>query len=315
MITLNQQRIAFDTFPNNETNIPNLSANQRVDNESNHILFKYESDDDLIKLLFTKKYMDELAPDAKNHLTITYMPYSRMDRSESGSAFTLKYVTQFINDMHFDTVKVIEPHSDVTVALLDRATAHYINFDLINAVKSSIHFDANQDYLFFPDAGAQKRYQSLSSDPQIVGFKHRDFESGEIKSLDIVGTVHNNPRNALIVDDLSSYGGTFVRSAKALREAGFEKIYLLIAHAEDSIFKGELFEHIDTVFTTNSLLSEDVIRNNQLKEDYNSSVSYVTDIENAVVPSINDMLEINSVSIKETLQLPTKLVVFDVLSN
>lgn len=300
MIVLNNTPINFDTFPNNETNIPNMSKNLMAYSETNHILFKYESDDDLIKLLFIKNYVDDSAPNAKNHLTITYMPYSRMDRSESGSAFTLKYVTRFINAMQFDTVKVIEPHSDVTVALLDRATAHYINFDLIETVKSSIDFDTSRDYLFFPDAGAQKRYQSLSSDPQIVGFKHRDFKSGEIKSLDIVGTVHDNPRNALIVDDLSSYGGTFVRSAKALREAGFDKIYLLIAHAEDSIFKGELFDHISTVFTTNSLLSEDAIQTNQAPPTSNDSrVLYLHDNEHEYVTA--------------SLQTPTKLVVFDIL--
>ena len=256
MIILNDTPIEFTTFPNNETNVPNRFSNAVVYTKHNNVTFKYESDDDLIKLLFTKNYLTDLAPNAETHLTITYMPYSRMDRSENGSAFTLKYVAKFINDLLFDKVTVIEPHSDVTTALLDRATAHYINFDLIDRVKSSIQFDQNLDYLFFPDAGAQKRYQSLSKDQQIVGFKHRDFETGKIESLDIVGDIHVSPRNALIVDDLSSYGGTFVRSAKALREAGFDKIYLLVAHAEDSIFKGELFEHIDTVFTTNSLLSE-----------------------------------------------------------
>lgn len=92
----------------------------------------------------------------------------------------------------------------------------------------------------------------------LVGFKHRNFETGKIESLEIVGQVDKitpRPAKAIIVDDLSSYGGTFVATADALREQGISEVYLLVAHAENSIFKGKLFEHVDKVFTTDSILT------------------------------------------------------------
>lgn len=83
-------------------------------------------------------------------------------------------------------------------------------------------------------------------------------KTGEIKSLEVVGDIKYKPENrkVIIVDDLSSYGGTFVHSAIALKNLGFSEVYLLVAHAENSIFKGDLFMHVDKVFTTDSILTE-----------------------------------------------------------
>ncbi|WMT39306.1 hypothetical protein RE628_17795 [Paenibacillus sp. D2_2] len=121
------------------------------------IIFKYENDSDLIKLLFVKSFLD-------SHfckeclLTIVYMPYSRMDRVQDASVFALKYVSKMINDMHFDYVKVIEPHSDVTMALLDRSIANSPTTFLLHEVMMELDFDIENDYLFFPDQGTQKRF-------------------------------------------------------------------------------------------------------------------------------------------------------------
>lgn len=263
MIKINGIEVVFKTFPNGETRIVEESFFQAVD-FGNTVSFKYENDSDLIKLLLVKKYLDDTHFGHPNHLIIYYMPYSRMDRSENDSPFTLKYVASFINGLDFDSVEVLEPHSDVTCALLDRADANYINFKLIEKVKDLTSFDEERDFLVFPDAGASKRYSKMKAKNVIVGYKHRDFQTGEIKSLQLVGdTDKAYGKSAIIVDDLSSYGGTFVKTADALREIGIVEVNLLVAHAENSIFKGELFDHVDKVFTTDSLLTEDKAWHNQ----------------------------------------------------
>lgn len=252
MIRLNGHEVQFEQFPNGETKLVHESIVIPV-GITKELHFKYENDADLIKLMFVKSYLGK----CDVNLTIFYAPYSRMDRSENGSPFTLKYVANFINNLGFNKITVIEPHSDVTLALLDNAEANYINFDLVERVKDMIGFDENNDYLMFPDAGASKRYSKMKAKNVVVGNKVRDFETGEIKGLDLMGdTSKAYGRTAIIVDDLSSYGGTFVHSANRLREEGFVEIILLVAHAENSIFKGKLFEHVDKVFTTDSLLTE-----------------------------------------------------------
>jgi ribose-phosphate pyrophosphokinase len=178
-----------------------------------------------------------------------------MDRSEGGSPFTLKHVANFINRLQFRKVLVIEPHSDVTCALLDRSEAKYINYELLHKVIGLTEFDVEHDYIVFPDSGASKRYSKMTGYRTLVGHKKRDFATGEIKGLDIIGDFNGTGKKAIIVDDLSSYGGTFVHTSKALRIKGIEEVCLLVAHAENSIFKRDLFDHVDAVFTTDSILT------------------------------------------------------------
>lgn len=251
MIKLNSKVVDFTVFPNGETKLDNTDLSIHRYNE---ILFKYENDGDLIKLMFLKKYLD--SSKAIVELIITYMPYSRMDRTENDSPFTLKYVAEFINGLNFNTVTLIEPHSDVSTALIDNCIAKYINFELLPMVMEKVSFDIEQDYIMFPDSGASKRYSKMKFKNVIIGNKERDFQTGEIKGLTLHSSFEGSGGKVIICDDLSSYGGTFVKSAEALREKGFEDIYLLVAHAENSIFKGKLFENVDKVFTTDSMLTE-----------------------------------------------------------
>src|SRR5690606_21489303 len=119
MIKVNGQDVIFKKFPNGETKIIEDSINV-LEWGKHTVSFKYENDEDFIKLMFVKNFIDSKRSKSTTvELIIYYMPYSRMDRSENGSAFTLKYITNFINSLNFDRVIVVEPHSDVTPALLN----------------------------------------------------------------------------------------------------------------------------------------------------------------------------------------------------
>lgn len=254
MIKVNGKEVRFIQFPNGEIQIDTDSLPEKGWHIQ-YISFKYENDSDLIKLMFVKQFIESNCF-YDGLLVVYYMPYSRMDRSENGSPFTLKYVANFINNLGFERVKIIEPHSDVTPALIDNSESLYINFLLIEKVREAVGFDDERDFLVFPDSGASKRYSRMKASNVLVGHKNRDFATGKIKSLQLVGEYDVTGNKAIIVDDLSSYGGTFVATSNALKELGFKEIYLLVAHAENSIFKGKLFEHVDKVFTTDSILTE-----------------------------------------------------------
>lgn len=257
MIYLNGQKLDFEKFPNGETKV-NGEQIVGLNNASNTVTLKYESDDDLIKLMFVKRYLDTISRHA--YLRILYMPYSRMDRVEGNSVFTLKYASEFINSLKFDRIYVLEPHSDVTTALLNNAVAKHTTVSLLAKTIKEVGFcDYNEDYLFFPDAGAQKRY-SMFKYPSLVGYKSRDFQTGRINGLEVVGNAKPGFK-AIIVDDLCSYGGTFILSAQRLKEMGASEIYLVVTHCENSIFKGDVFKKdnlINKVFTSDSILSDEI---------------------------------------------------------
>lgn len=253
MILLDGHVIDFKKFPNGETLIDGTQlANPNL---ISHIVLKFEDDSDLIKLMFIKRHLDEKGLGA--YLSILYAPYSRMDRVEDDSVFTLKYVAEFINSLDFEKVIVYEPHSDVTPALLDRCVVEYPTRELVTKAISDVGFDVLTDYIYYPDAGAQKRYSKFFQCKTLVGYKERDFKTGHIKSLDVLGTVDKKDFKVIMVDDLCSKGGTFMLGAQKLKEMGAGELYLVVGHCENTIFDGDILKTnlLTKVFTTDSILT------------------------------------------------------------
>ena len=118
----------------------------------------------------------------------------------------------------------------------------------------------------FPDKGAAARYNYEKYPNVIICDKTRDFATGRI--IDLVVHVHKHNGllenqvegqfNVYIIDDLCSFGGTFVRaidaSLKAINSLPNET-HLIVSHSEDSIYNGQVFEVFDKVTTTDSLLT------------------------------------------------------------
>ena len=268
MIFLNGIEITKKQFPNGELNLLDIEEAllARKGYKMNHFVLKYEDDKDLMALHFAKKQVDLRTSDIST-LSIAYMPYSRMDRAETPQTpFMLKFVCDFINQMNFNEVYVHEAHSNVTKKLLNNVRAVLDNVSFIEHVKTKENFNPESDYIVFPDLGAYERYNGrISSKNMLFGKKNRDFATGQITSLELEGDKNNIKENstALIVDDLSSFGGTFIRVSEKLRELGFNRVVLLVCHAENSIFKGQLFDHVDKVYATDSILTEHTHWENQ----------------------------------------------------
>ena len=256
MLLFNNVKIPIKQFPNGESCLdkPFFEANFAG---KNVVTLQYESDADLFQLLLVRKSL--WFPCS---LHITYFPYSRMDRKSEAYIFTLKSVTKFINWLDFDSVTIYEPHSDVTPALLNKCKI----VDLIPPLLKKTDFDITRDYVFYPDAGAQKKYSDRIKSPlAIVGFKKRDFVTGRITDLQITGedsAIKNQEKWALqekrvfIIDDLCSKGGTFVLAAEELKKMGAGEIFLVVGHCENTIFDGKVLatDLITRVYTTDSVV-------------------------------------------------------------
>lgn len=259
MIKLNGNIVEFGNYPNKETSFT-MEADF-IDSEHNVITYKYDGDASLIKLMLLKKEIDLYAPNAISALVIAYMPYSRLDRTVENIVFTLKHVASFINSLNFNGVVVLEPHSDVTCGALDNATGVSLTEILFqDAVGSgNIEFNPDEDFLCFPDAGAQKSYAGIGNYKTCVGIKHRDFETGWIKSLKIfVPEGDISGKNVVILDDLCSKGGTFMLTAKALKDLGAKTVTLIVSHCEETILDGDVLKTdlIDKVVTSNTIVDQ-----------------------------------------------------------
>lgn len=251
MIKINQCEITVGHFPDGTQNLHIPEAA----NKSNpiYIEWKYERDEELVTLMYVSMHFKALP----KILIMPYIPNARMDRVKNpGEVFTLKYFCEFINSLGFEKVYVLDPHSDVSAALLDNVFVIQPTAKITTVIKD---INNNDLVLFYPDNGAAKRYSDLISKPYCYGIKNRDWASGKILSLDVITNgIDLAGKDVLIVDDICSRGGTFFHSAKKLKELGVSKIYLYVSHCENTIKDGDLLKDIDLVekiYTTDSIYS------------------------------------------------------------
>lgn len=266
-----------------------------------HVKWKYESDAELMYLIMIKKHLDTNLTDTTYLLTMDYLPNARMDRVHNDDEiFTLKYFCDVINSLNFSRVWALDAHSNVSVALLNNccnknpkkyiqsAIEHIknengtmveiptvlddteVNDDNIEntvvepsePVKELV-FDESELVLYFPDAGAAKRYADMF--PQYkycYGEKIRDWDTGKILGLEV--RTNGNilaDKVVLIIDDICSYGGSIYYSANELVSYNPKKIYAYVTHCENSVLdveKGTLIKDLENntverLFTTGSL--------------------------------------------------------------
>lgn len=229
---------------------PDGALNIKIPEVDNLLVsWHYQNDSELFTLICLRKHF-------KNYPMALYMPYcphARMDRVKSHEdCFTLKYFCEVINSLEFSEVYIEDPHSNVAPALLNNCITVQPYSHLENVLTK---IDNEDIVMCYPDEGAMKRYSGLVEKPYCFGIKKRDWETGEIQGLDLMNGEIVKDKDVLIVDDICSRGGTFVHTAKALKDAGAANVYLYVTHCERTIFNGEVFSSglIEKVFTTNSI--------------------------------------------------------------
>lgn len=257
MIKVNEEIINPNKFPDG-TLLLKFLPNFIYFDEEIEIDWYFENNEELTTLMFITKHLRKLGA-KKIYLNMPYIPNARMDRIKNDEeVFTLKYFSDFINSMEYETVYVTDPHSTVSEALINNIYVESPK-DYIEKTISSVQ---NKDIpltIFFPDEGATKRYSDLFPGFNIAfGIKNRDWSTGKINGLEVFGNAEDiKDHNILIVDDICSKGGTFYHSAKKLKELGAKDIYLFVSHCEPTILEGEIFKSglIKKVFTTNSIFT------------------------------------------------------------
>lgn len=259
MIKLNGKIVKQEHFPDNSLRIEPI-PNYYVGFSSfdggelpEKITWHYENDAELFTVICLRKRHNN----KKAILEMPYCPHARMDRVKNDNDFfTLKYFADIINSLNFSEVIIHDPHSNVCSALINNVKV-VRPIENIERVLNDINF--NNMIVFYPDEGAMKRGTDYFAERYAFGIKKRDWDTGEILDLEIMNKEVVANHDVLIIDDICSRGGTFLHSAKKLKELGANKIYLYITHCENTILKGELLTSglIEKVYTTDSIFTEE----------------------------------------------------------
>ena len=281
MITLNDVVITQNHFPDGSLMMLDFPISEVVGD--NRVVWFYENDSELFTLYCVVRHIRNKRPDAKISLSLPYIPHARMDRTkEDSEVFTLKYFAEFINSLNFSTVTVLDPHSNVSTALLNNVRVESVEPYIKEAIDDieGVGIDGGEKYggsavIFFPDEGAMKRYKDLKvfgDRPMVYGKKERDWATGRIKGLKIcdrdgveLTSLKEYARNGfitvLMIDDIVSYGGTLAYSAMKLKELGATEVYAYATHTENSVLdkeRGTLLKKLDDgtvgeVYTSDSI--------------------------------------------------------------
>ncbi len=185
MIKVNGKVLDSILFPNKEI----LVDSSFLTESKNYIVeYSYTDSSSVLELLFVLQHIRIDHFDARVRLIIQYMPYSRMDRSQEGSCFTLRYLILLISQcLTFNSeIFVLEPHSEVTTSLFSK---HHPNTKSIDVapwlVHKALYMHPDISVVCYPDKGALKRYSaSIPMSPKIKKThceKIREFSTGEIK--------------------------------------------------------------------------------------------------------------------------------------
>lgn len=255
MLKVNGIRQEYFLFPNNEIKIKPIIID---DCENIKIEFIYQNSIDITNLIFVKKYLDDTYPNTKVNLLMKYIPYERLDRYMENQMFTCKYFGQFINDLNFNKVIVLDPHSNVSIGVLNKVE----QIPVIENIYNIFDIEDTVDAIFLPDVGANKKYTELLDGiniPMFWGNKHRDLETGAITDYEIIGSVNIKDKTILVVDDICVKGYTTLFASKKLKELGAKRVIFYCSHCEDSIHTGELLktDYVDHIYTTDSLVFDE----------------------------------------------------------
>lgn len=224
-----------------------------LDTKGNHITWKYKDDIEFITLYFIVKKLRSLGY-YNNSLQVDYLPYARMDRiKEDHQFFTLSYVADFLNALDFTEVTFTDIHSDVALELIQHSRNVSKTEDLIDFSLQKHNLKDQDVVLVFPDKTSVKRYGHLKEKffSWLAIEKTRDFNTGKITGFELIEPdikVNINGKTLIIIDDICSYGGTFIGAMETIKGRYHNlKFILAVTHLEKSYYEGKLPEYKDLI--------------------------------------------------------------------
>ena len=193
------------------------------------------------------------------NLYMPYVPYGRQDRATAeGTNFGLSMFTQILGLAGFREIVIVDPHSQVTVDLLED-----VCLDLVVVAQQEFleHLPILQGPNYWkddwvvvaPDKGAVGRaYEAvevLGIPNVVVADKIRDPKTGEIVGMSLSGDITG--KNVLVVDDICDGGRTFIELAKYLDAALTRALF--VTHGIFSKGYNVVAEAYHHVYTTDTI--------------------------------------------------------------
>ena len=257
MIVVNGKIVNQNKFPDGTLN---LEFETDMEKEKNIIVeWYYENESELLTILYIDSnlmYSQKL----DRELYLMYAPNARRDKTIYPQIDTLEAFTIVINQLNFDTVYIIEPHSDIIVTEIENSIPVWI---APKAIDKILKLNPSITHVVFHDKLSKARYVTESPMTRdinknvkcLVATEVLNKETGKYKSC-ILEDCNIENKDILIVDDIVSYGNTVLKTFEELDFREANNIYLYATHIEDSITLGNIPNcGIEKIYCTNSIIA------------------------------------------------------------
>lgn len=180
-------------------------------------------------LMMAKKCMDDGAQDVC--AVIPYLAYARQDRAFlEGEIVSIALVAKLFETIGIKHIITVDIHSQL-------AMSYFQSIQNVSSVRMLADYATNMKLrdpiAVSPDAGGSNRAkefaQHLNTD-FISLKKSRHRLTGEV-TIDESIDVDISKRDAILIDDIISSGGSIIKAAEILRKLGVGRVYAMCAHA------------------------------------------------------------------------------------
>jgi len=183
---------------------------------------------------------------------VPYYAYARQDRRDKGRVpITAKLVADLLERAGVSRVLTMDLHTEQIQGFFNIPVDNlYARPLFVEALKKAKLQDL---VVVSPDVGSNKMAREFAEDLQVdlAIVDKRRVSSQKVEAGALIGELRG--KNALLVDDICSTGGTLELAAKVCRHEGAKKIYAAVTHSLQTEGKPE---GIDEMFVSDSIPSE-----------------------------------------------------------
>lgn len=243
--------VAFENFPDGEIGV------QILENVRGRDVFVVQSparhpNRFLMELLILVDALKRAS--AKSIVAVLpYYAYARQDRKEKGRVpITARLVANLLERAGVTRLLTMDLHTEQIQGFFDIPVDHlYARPLFVEALKK---LKLKNAVVVSPDIGsnrmARKFAEDLKLEIAIVDKRRMNGRSVEVNAL--IGNVKD--KVAILVDDMSTTGGTLKMAADVCRKEGAKAVFAVVSHA--LLLEGGKLKGIDELFVTNSVPQE-----------------------------------------------------------
>lgn len=224
------------------------------------------TDNNIMELLLT---IDALGRSGARNINciIPYFGYARQNiQHRSGECVSAHVVVKLLEEIGADRVVVLDLHDEGMAGIFSVPFLHLSSFPyLAKEISLRLGLDKADKKNFIigtPDQGGVERarifaesFYGKNSDFDIVVVeKKRDLDKiHQSRAVELFGNVKG--KSVILVDDITTSGGTLINAATLCLHQGAKNVYGVIAHADFALGAAEKIQNskIEKLFTTNTI--------------------------------------------------------------